>query len=357
MAFADRPDVQRAPPCADAHEAPSSPPVDAVAALFRRGDATKQCPKSTVLFAYFAQWFTDGFLRTDRRRPNGATRDTRRNESTHNVDLAQLYGLNPEMTSALREHEGGRLLSQQINGECYPPYYFEDGHAKREFARLIPPLFADELPLADRQVFAMGTDTRNLGFVAFNVLFLREHNRIAAELTAAHHGWDDDQLFETTRCILIVVLLKLVVEDYINHIVESHFRFRLPVAADFDREPWMRPNWMAIEFNLLYRWHSLVPSTFCIAGKTLTIRDTLSDTESLTSAGLGAFMGAASAQSAGRLTLLNTDTELVAQAETPSILQARAARLDRSTTIGKRFACRRSPTSTRSAPMRRSVRA
>ena len=22
------------------------------------------CPKSTVMFAYFAQWFTDGFLRT-----------------------------------------------------------------------------------------------------------------------------------------------------------------------------------------------------------------------------------------------------------------------------------------------------
>ena len=27
------------------------------------------------------------------------------------------------------------------------------------------------------------------------------------------------------------------------------------------RKPWNRSNWIAVEFNLLYRWHSLVPDT------------------------------------------------------------------------------------------------
>src|SRR3954451_12338940 len=35
------------------------PGAERVAALFARGDETKLCPKSTVMFAYFAQWFTD----------------------------------------------------------------------------------------------------------------------------------------------------------------------------------------------------------------------------------------------------------------------------------------------------------
>src|SRR3954464_3139340 len=41
------------------------PAMERVADLFeRRGDGVP-CPKSTVMFAYFAQWFTDGFLRSD----------------------------------------------------------------------------------------------------------------------------------------------------------------------------------------------------------------------------------------------------------------------------------------------------
>ena len=39
------------------------PPEERVADLFLRGGEETLCPKSTVMFAYFAQWFTDGFLR------------------------------------------------------------------------------------------------------------------------------------------------------------------------------------------------------------------------------------------------------------------------------------------------------
>src|SRR5262249_48579413 len=96
------------------------PPEEAVAHLFVPQGPEKLCPKSTVLFAYFAQWFTDGFLRSDRNRE----RDPRKNDSTHEIDLLPLYGVRPEQTDQLREHHGGRLKSQDINGAEFPSYLY-----------------------------------------------------------------------------------------------------------------------------------------------------------------------------------------------------------------------------------------
>jgi prostaglandin-endoperoxide synthase 2 len=306
---------------------PEGPPtVDAVAALFVRDGEMVPCPKSTMLFPCFAQWFTDGFLRTDRSAAPGVLRNTRKNESNHEIDLAQLYGLNSTMTEQLRAHDG-RLKSQTIEGEEYPEFLYHGGVLKPEFNRLLPPFGADGLTPDQKNVlFAMGSDTRNMGFMAFNVLFLREHNRIAGLLKQTYGGWSNDQIFETTRNILTVVLLKIVVEEYINHINPSPFQLAL-TPASFTDEPWYRTNWMAIEFNLLYRWHSLVPSTFNLDGTELTIEETLSNTQALTSVGLGRFMAAVSEQPAGRVGLFNTDRFLVAAADKPSIEQGRVAQL------------------------------
>jgi prostaglandin-endoperoxide synthase 2 len=172
----------------------------------------------------------------------------------------------------------------------------------------------------------MGTDTRNIGFVSFNVLFLREHNRIATALGREHPSWSSDEIFEKARNTVIVVLLKIVVEEHINHINPYKFKFRL-IPGSFPNERWHRPNWMAIEFNLLYRWHSLVPSTFHLRGTALPIAALLSNTKVLTDVGLGELLAAASSQAAGRICLHNTHKDLVPMAEKPSIEQARVARL------------------------------
>ena len=75
------------------------PAAERVLELFRRKpgiENTKFSSKSTLLFTGFAQWFTDGFLRTKRNADQSA--DYRKNTSNHDVDLCQLYGLNAEMT-------------------------------------------------------------------------------------------------------------------------------------------------------------------------------------------------------------------------------------------------------------------
>jgi prostaglandin-endoperoxide synthase 2 len=282
------------------------PPSDDLKDLFTRV-AFVESPKSTVLFSYFAQWFTDGFLRSDRAIPP----DPRRNQSNHEIDLTNLYGLNPDVAKQLRTLEGGQLKSQMIGGEEFPRYLCDDGVIKPEFSLLSVVRFDELGPEQRDQLFAMGSDTSNLqvGFIAHNVLFLREHNRVARLLGEEYPGWDDERVFATTRNILTVMLMKIVLEDYINHITPTIFKLALEPGS-FPNERWYRNNWMAIEFNLLYRWHSLVPSSYKIAGQNIPIADTLYNTEMVRNYGLGPIFEAASEQPAGQIGLGNTPYEL-----------------------------------------------
>ena len=313
-------DSRHLPP---AHAHADSVPAERVADLFlRRGD-TRLCAKSTVAFQYFAQWFTDGFLRSDRSVP----RDPRKNDSTHEIDLSQLYGLTPAATRQLRAGEGGRLKSQLVDGGEFPPHLCEDGKIKPEFYLLTVERF-EKLSDAKRAVlFATGRDTTNLqlGFLMLNVLFLREHNRIAGLLRDEYPRWDDDRLFATARNIMIVLLLKIVIDEYINHIAPYLFRFFVDAPPPQD-EPWHRQNWMAVEFNLLYRWHSLVPSRLRVGGEELPIYETVFDTELVTRQDLGSLFEEASNQPAARIGLFNTDEGLL-EAELASVRQARQVEL------------------------------
>lgn len=282
-------------------------PQDA-AALFARGDEIILCPKSTVLFAYFAQWFTDGFLRSDRSGPH----ELRKNTSNHNIDLSQLYGLNKSITALLRSFQEGLLKSQMIKGEEYPPLLCTDGVKKPEFQDL-PVAHFDERSLDEKnQLFAMGSDRANsqIGYIMMNTLFLREHNRLARELAREYPNWDDERLFQTARNILIVILLGIVVGEYINHIDPAHFNFYLDASA-FPNERWYRQNWMTIEFNLLYRWHGLIPSTLVLGGVDRPVEETMFTTRLLTDSGLGPAMEDASRQRAGRIGLCNTASFLM----------------------------------------------
>ncbi len=302
-------------------------PGDVAEIFLRENGKVISSDKSTVLFSYFAAWFTDGFLRSDRAHPP----DPRKNDSNHEIDLMQIYGLTPDVTDQLRLHDGGLLKFQTIGGEEYPEYaYDESGKKKAEFSKVpdVPTnLKPDFKPEELAKFFAVGSDTANLqlGFVLMNVLFFREHNRVARELAAKYPSWDDDRLFETARNVLIVLLIKIVVEEYINHITPYHFQFRANPAS-FKNPPWYRPNWMAVEFNLVYRWHPLVPGTYRIAGDNVPVADTLYQTEMLTKNGLGQLMEDASNQAAGKIRLFNTDPAL-RQVQIWSIEKGRAVNL------------------------------
>lgn len=86
------------------------------------------------------------------------------------------------------------LPMQVIDGEVYPPSLTEV-----PVSMSYPPHVPMEQRLAiGQEVFGL---LPGLGFYA--TLWLREHNRLCDILKAEHPTWDDEQLFQTARLIVI----------------------------------------------------------------------------------------------------------------------------------------------------------
>jgi prostaglandin-endoperoxide synthase 2 len=179
-----------------------------------------------------------------------------------------------------------------------------------------------------RHRFAMGVERANsqIGYVMLNVLFLREHNRLCKLLKDKHPTWDDERLYQTARNTVIVMLIRIVVEEYINHISPYNFKFRAQPQSFYDYR-WQRPNWMALEFALLYRWHGLVPDNIDVGTRTFSMIDTLLNNALLLEEGIATAIDSASKQKASVVGLMNTAPLLVRTAELPSLIVARAAHL------------------------------
>ena len=308
------------------------PDVKDLEVLYKKTGDTKYSPKSTLIFPYFVQWFTDSFLRTDRQ-------NQLRNTSHHHINLCTVYGLTPEVTKLLRLHQGGKLKSQMIDGEEYPPFYYdESGQRKEEFRGLLhqptsaldPTPKSDNFPLEQRiKLFATGVEIERanvqIGYTMLNVLALREHNRLCDCLAQHYPTWDDERLFQTARNILIVEVLRIVIEEYVNHITPYHFNFITDPLA-FTKEKWYRQNWMTVEFTLVYRWHSMLPETILYDGQPMAMTDTQWNNDLIIRKGLGPLFEETCAQPAAQLSLFNTATSLV-PVELASIRFGRRAKL------------------------------
>jgi prostaglandin-endoperoxide synthase 2 len=321
---------------------PPEPPEEEVLALFRRAENQQRpCSKSTLLFPVFAQYLTDGFLRT-------SVTDRSRTTSNHDIDLSTLYGRTPAQTAVLRLHDKekgrrGRLRSQRINGEEYPLFLYQpDGKAVLgEFHGLDTPLGLVDLLAAppppgtipangfERQIFAVGGDRVNATplVAMLNTLLLREHNRLAAELERRNPDWDDERVFQTARNILIVIYIKLVIEEYINHISSAAFRLSATPAVVW-KAPWNRANWMAIEFALLYRWHTLIPDKITWGKETVHAGEMLLDNRRLISLGLAEGFRSVCAQNATQIGFYNT-VKFLERVELLAVKQGRALKLPR----------------------------
>lgn len=325
------------PPDPDFNAETNLPPLKDLAVLFQKRQdengqsITRYSEKSTLLFPYWVQWFTDGFLRTDHSSSNSYRR--LKNTSNHHIDLCPVYGLTPKQTHLLRSFKGGRLKSQEINGEEYPPFVYEDpekGTFKPEFEGLYKPLSSEEDTAAEKKakLFAMGVERANvqIGYVALNVLCLREHNRLCEVLAKAYPTWDDERLFQTARNIVMVEIMKVVIEEYINHITPYHFNF-ITDPLSFTDERWYRQNWMTLEFSLVYRWHSALPESLIYDGKPTSMAETLWNNQLLIQKGLGPLMAETCTQPATRIGLFNTPRFLIESTELASLQLGRMAQL------------------------------
>lgn len=104
------------------------------------------------------------------------------------------------------------LSYQLVDGEMYPPTV-ADVPIRMNYPPWIPP--ADQIAIG-HEVFGL---LPGLGMYA--TLWLREHNRVCDILKAEHPTWDDEQLFQTSRLIIIGGLA--VFEGIVGHIGKGSY--------------------------------------------------------------------------------------------------------------------------------------
>uniref|UniRef100_A0A8C5MQC6 Prostaglandin G/H synthase 1 n=1 Tax=Leptobrachium leishanense TaxID=445787 RepID=A0A8C5MQC6_9ANUR len=244
-------------------------------------------PQGTnLLFAFFAQHFTHQFFKTYGKMGRGFTKGL-----GHGVDLSHVYGDNLERQHMLRLFIDGKLKYQIINGSMYPPTVAQAP---------VYMIYPDNVP--KEKQYAMGQEVFGLlpGLMMFATIWLREHNRVCDILKKEHPTWDDEQLFQTTRLILIGETIKIVIEDYVQHLSGYYLKLKFDPELLFGVQFQYR-NRIAVEFNQLYHWHPLMPDTFHIMEDEYDYSNFVYNTSILTSYGVSALVGSFTRQAAGKI--------------------------------------------------------
>ncbi|KAM4664317.1 prostaglandin G/H synthase 1 [Discoglossus pictus] len=241
---------------------------------------------SNLMFAFFAQHFTHQFFKTYGRMGRGFMKGF-----GHGVDLSHIYGDTLERQHTLRLFKDGKLKYQTINGDVYPPTVSEAP---------VHMIYPDNVP-KDKQ-FAVGQEVFGLlpGLMMYATIWLREHNRVCDILKKEHPAWDDEQLFQTTRLILIGETIKIVIEDYVQHLSGYYLKLKFDPELLFGVQFQYR-NRIAVEFNQLYHWHPLMPDSFHIQDEEYNYSSFIYNTSILVDYGVEALVESFSKQIAGKI--------------------------------------------------------
>ncbi|NXK51358.1 PGH1 synthase, partial [Chauna torquata] len=280
-------------------------------------------PQGTnLMFAFFAQHFTHQFFKTSGKMGRGFTKAL-----GHGVDLGHLYGDNLQRQHQLRLFRDGKLKFQMVDGEMYPPLVTD-----APVHMVYPPAIPKEKQLA------MGQEVFGLlpGLCMYATLWLREHNRVCDILKQEHPTWSDEQLFQTARLILIGETIKIVIEEYVQHLSGYYLSLKFDPELLFGRQFQYR-NRIALEFNQLYHWHGLMPDSFVIQGEKYSYEQFLYNTSMLLDYGVEALVESFTKQTAGRIGGGQTINANVLKVAVGVIKESRQLRLQPFNEYRKRF--------------------
>uniref|UniRef100_A0A663MVU7 Prostaglandin G/H synthase 1 n=1 Tax=Athene cunicularia TaxID=194338 RepID=A0A663MVU7_ATHCN len=243
------------------------------------------------------------------------------------VDLGHLYGDNLERQHQLRLFRDGKLKFQEVDGEVYPPMVT---------AAPVHMVYPSAIP-KEKQL-AMGQEVFGLlpGLCMYATLWLREHNRVCDVLKREHPTWSDEQLFQTARLILIGETIKIVIEDYVQHLSGYYLSLKFDPELLFGTQFQYR-NRIAVEFNQLYHWHGLMPDSFIIQGEEYSYEQFLYNTSMLMDYGVEALVESFSKQTAGRIGGGQTINANVLEVAIGVIKESRQLRLQPFNEYRKRF--------------------
>ncbi|KAK6979623.1 prostaglandin G/H synthase 2 [Biomphalaria glabrata] len=275
---------------------------------------------SSVLMAFFAQHFTHMFFKTDVKKGPEFT------WSGHGVDVSSIYGRNVHEENLLRSYDSGKLKMQTINGEEYPM-----------FTKDVPITMGYPPNHPDTLKFAMGHPFYGLmpGLFLYETIWMREHNRVCDIMKQEHPDWDDERLFQTGKLIILGETIKIVIEDYVEHLANYNIRIKFKPTVLFG-ESFQYQNKINAEFNHLYHWHPLMPDEFNISGTIYPIKDFIYHLELVLKHGTANFTDSLSRQRAGHMSHHNHGPYTINVLK-ETILHGRQLRLQSLNNYRKRF--------------------
>lgn len=106
------------------------------------------------------------------------------------MDLSIVYGNNDAQHQPIRAFQGGRMIVEQRNGGDWPPQ--------------TPNVTTDCDVESPQEICYLAGDVRvnqNPGLTIYQIMLLREHNRIADALNKINPHWDDETTFQEARRI------------------------------------------------------------------------------------------------------------------------------------------------------------
>ncbi|XP_054715544.1 uncharacterized protein LOC129225022 [Uloborus diversus] len=140
------------------------------------------------------------------------------NQVTSFLDGSAIYGSSEEEVKRLRAYKDGLLKMQEALG-LLPPDYSNPHDCRAS--------------VSSHKCFLAG-DVRvneNVGLMVMHTIFVREHNRIARELSVINPQWTDEQLFEETRRIVGAELQHVTYSELLPALLGTQ------VLTQFDLQP------------------------------------------------------------------------------------------------------------------------
>ncbi|XP_049907926.1 prostaglandin G/H synthase 1 [Epinephelus moara] len=302
---------------------PELPDPKVLAERFFRRKTFRPDPQGTnVMFAFMAQHFTHQFFKTNQKVQGGFTKAL-----GHGVDAGNIYGDNLMRQLQLRLHEDGKLKYQLVNGEVYPPSVSEVP---------VDMVYPESFPPEKRLV--MGQELYGLlpGLTMYATVWLREHNRVCDILKAEHPTWDDEQLFQTARLIIIGEIINIIIEEYVQHLSGYYLDLKFDPTLLFNSR-FQYSNRIALEFVHLYHWHPLMPDSFLIDGEEIPYSQFVHNTSLLLHYGVEKLVDAFSRQPAGQIGGGRNSNEIVLRVAEMVIRESRATRVRPFNEYRKRF--------------------
>uniref|UniRef100_UPI0037E79143 prostaglandin G/H synthase 1 n=1 Tax=Semicossyphus pulcher TaxID=241346 RepID=UPI0037E79143 len=303
---------------------PVLPDIKVLAEKFFRRKKFRPDPQGTnLMFAFMAQHFTHQFFKTNHEVPGlGFTKAL-----GHGVDASNIYGDDLMRQFHLRLHKDGKLKYQIVKGEMYPPTVSEVP---------VHMVYPEGFPPEQRLVIGQELFGILPGLTMYATIWLREHNRVCDILKAEHPTWDDEQLFQTTRLIIIGEIINIIIEEYVQQLSGYMLSMKFDPTLLFNTR-FQYSNRIALEFCHLYHWHPLMPDSFLIDGEEIPYSQFIYNTSLLMHYGVEKLVDAFSRQPAGQIGGGHNSHEVVLKVAEMVIRESRAARVQPFNEYRKKF--------------------